>query len=43
MSRTSFPRRLAWLAAIWLISVGMLALVSLGLRYCMALAGLVAP
>lgn len=43
MRSTSLPRRLAWLAAIWLISVSALGLVSLGLRLVMQLAGLTTP
>ncbi|TFH88453.1 DUF2474 family protein [Billgrantia azerbaijanica] len=43
MRSTFFPRRLAWLIVIWLISVSMLGLLSLGLRFVMQLTGLTTP
>lgn len=38
----SWPRRLAWLVLIWAASVAALAVVALGFRLLMSLAGLTA-
>lgn len=41
--RGRWLRRVGWLAAIWLASVGALALVALLFRWAMRAAGLTAP
>lgn len=38
----SWPRRLGWLVLIWALSVAALAVVALGFRLLMSLAGLTA-